>query len=95
MFHVSTMLPYSRENKQQVHGSLFLVCFRIYLLDHKVQNFIRNKEFLVHSYFRNVRLGIFARFSPIFYLMLKTSWYLLEIMHPIVSIKVQKVLVKI
>ncbi|NXW48285.1 GARL3 protein, partial [Nyctiprogne leucopyga] len=23
MFHVSTMLPYSRENKQQVHGSLF------------------------------------------------------------------------
>lgn len=27
MFHVSTMLPYSRENKQQVHGSLSWLVF--------------------------------------------------------------------
>lgn len=27
MFHVSTMLPYSRENKQQVRGSLFFFSF--------------------------------------------------------------------
>ncbi|NXF55302.1 GARL3 protein, partial [Oceanites oceanicus] len=27
MFHVSTMLPYSRENKQQVHGPLFFFFF--------------------------------------------------------------------
>lgn len=26
MFHVSTMLPYSKENKQQVGGGAFLAC---------------------------------------------------------------------
>lgn len=32
MFHVSTMLPYSKENKQQVSVSVFCLCCIVYIL---------------------------------------------------------------